>query len=109
MKTIVFCFNFLLWGPPSHLNNLNIVNFSSDNKPHERAASRQRMEQTYSNMMSTYARQQENLANQPKWVHPKTKGSEMPHPCTLTHVNQTQDLMVSSLIICCVSVEQWLM
>ena len=46
-------------------------------------------------MMSTYRRQQANLASRDRWVSPSTKGSIQPDPCTLTRVNQTHDLLVS--------------
>ena len=52
------------------------------------------MEQSYKHIMETYAQQQKMLAKQPAWVANRTKDSEEPDELTVTHVNQTNDLLV---------------
>ena len=61
----------------------------------EREISRQNMEKSYANMMSTYARQQDKLASKPAWKVISTRDAEEPDDMMVTHINQTWDLNVS--------------
>ena len=52
---------------------------------------------SYEGMMDTYARQQQALADKPGWINVKTTGAIEPPDMTVTHVNQTRDLMVNNV------------
>ena len=62
-----------------------------------REASKRQMEEGYQSMMDKYAQQQQQLSKRPNWVPVRTKNAEAPHELTITHVNQTRDLLVRLL------------
>lgn len=53
------------------------------------------MDESYRQMMESYAEQQKSLSKKPPWIGVKTKGSMEPSDMTVTHVNQTRNLVVS--------------
>ena len=60
----------------------------------EREQSRRRMDESYKQMMELYADQQKELSKRPNWIGSKVKGAMEPSDMTVTHVNQTRDLLV---------------
>ncbi len=75
--------------------------YSSSRKKYARAASRQYMYTSYEQMMDKYSAQQKHLAGKPGWVAIKTAGSVEPKDMTVTHINQTRDLMVCFIKLFC--------
>ena len=61
----------------------------------EREHSRRRMDESYKQMMESYAEQQKELSKRPNWIGSKVKGAMEPSDMTVTHINQTRDLLVS--------------
>ena len=60
----------------------------------EREQSRRLMDESYKQMMELYADQQKELSKRPNWIGSKVKGAMEPSDMTVTHVNQTRDLLV---------------
>ena len=52
------------------------------------------MDESYKQMMELYADQQKELSKRPNWIGSKVKGAMEPSDMTVTHVNQTRDLLV---------------
>ena len=86
--------NYFMFCQSFEMQTLHQCTYCSET---ERAASRRRMEESYSEMMDTYKRQQEALSNQPNWVPVKTRNAKEPNELTVTHINQTKDMFVSGL------------
>ena len=53
------------------------------------------MDKGYKEMMQKYAQQQKDARKQPKWADVKLRDATEPDEFTVTHVNQTFDLVVS--------------
>lgn len=56
------------------------------------------MDKGYKEMMQRYAQQQKDARKQPKWADLKLRDATEPDEFTVTHVNQTIDLLVR---VCC--------
>ena len=52
------------------------------------------MDESYKQMMELYADQQKELSKRPNWIGSKVQGAMEPSDMTVTHVNQTRDLLV---------------